>query len=384
MRKTVCIGSLNTCIRRNLDARRLKKYFELNGYEIVERPADAAYTFVFTCAFTKSASSPNLEEIKQLAKMSTEVVVCGCLPAIEAKELEKIFSGKTIIADELDKINEYFPENKIKLSDVKDENTEQANYLFSDRQRNIIASYLNNEAKVGFDRILRIAHGCMGNCSYCVIRKATGKLKSKPLNECLNEYEGLLKGKVESILIDAEDTGAYGLDIGVTFINLLSNLLSLNDEYRQYPKLYLRSFNPVWVVRYRDELSAMVDRANIIKINCPIQSGSARILKLMKRYANIELIGESLCIIRKKHRQIHLDTHLIIGFPTEKDEDLIATIDLCKKIEFDSVELYGYSDREDTVAHQLYGKIPKEIISRRLETAKEAFEKEGTNVIRYE
>jgi MiaB/RimO family radical SAM methylthiotransferase len=384
MCKKVCIGSLNSCIRRNLDANRLKTYFEINGYEFVQLPQEADYTFVFTCAFTDATADPNIREIEVLAKNPGELFVCGCLPAIDPNKLSKVFAGKTIITSELDKIDEFFPDHNVKFSQVKDTDTELMNYVFSERSKNVLVSLYNSNVKAGYEKILRISNGCLGTCSYCAIRKATGKLVSKPLAMCREEYTSLITKGAESIIIEAEDTGAYGIDINLTIADLFREIAEVNWHHDAYPRLFLENFHPIWITRYEKKLLPIFGLTNVKRVNCPIQSASRPILKKMNRYANTESMEKSLLAFRKNHPSVHINTHVIIGFPSEIEADVMTTVDFCKRIHFDSIDLYTYSNRDGTEASRMEGQIPAAVITERIKIAQKAFLNDDIDIIVHE
>jgi len=253
--KKVFIGADMACGRRKLDAQRIANYFTKNGYEIVTNPKKAEIIIVFTCSVTNVIDDLSLNYVKKFKEYDTELVVAGCLSAIQPKRLAQIFNGKTIVTEDLnqnpEKIDSLFPENKIKFRDIEDtnivgvQNIEQGNRFekikkivtsqhlgpslilimtvmmgsISDRIIRYILEKLFGE-KPGLYYyhkllnppvyIIRLSWGCTGDCSYCGIKKAVGIHKSKPLDECVKEFKiGLEKG-FTSFVLTGDDTGAYG------------------------------------------------------------------------------------------------------------------------------------------------------------------------------
>lgn len=195
---------------------RVANYFILNKNKIVTDSKKADIIILFTCGFTKIKENENIKAIEEFKKKNGELYILGCLSAIAPQSLKKIFNGKVLSSKNLDKIDKFFPEFKIKFNDVPDAN-------------NIYNSVNNNKEK---QAILRIANGCLGHCTFCAIRFATGELRSKPLKNCVNEYKCLLEKGFKKFIINSEDCGFYGIDIGYTLSELLEHLSSINHDYK--------------------------------------------------------------------------------------------------------------------------------------------------------
>jgi len=207
-------------------------------------------------------------------------------------------------------------------------------------------------------------------CSFCCIRFATGKLKSKPIDKIVEELKiGLKKGHKLFQLV-CEDVGCYGIDFGTTFPILLKNLLDVRGDYQ----LILIDFGGYWLVKYYDELLPLFMK-NPIKIRelyVSLQSGSNKILRAMKRPEKIEEVKAKLLELKKKLPKLTLRTTVIVGFPGETEEDFRQTLDVLKKIDFAVVELNKYSDRPGTAASRIKDKVPQETIDRRTRDIKQA------------
>jgi len=393
------------CELRGLDTSRLIRYFKLNTCQIIENPHAADYIVLFTCSFTMKAGMMSLNLIKHFNRYKGELIVAGCLPAILPKKLNQIFKGKSILTKNLYEIDKIFPDFLIKFSDI----TEDAHkgrfsrfsvydkcsitirdiftslYFFSKERRfikfpyhkipEIIRDTLHYKLlrmKVAKDRkkrgekdypILRVSRGCINNCSYCSIRYATGKLKSKPLDACLSEYKKLLDEGHRHFKLAADDLGNYGYDINSSLGELFDKMTELDKNLNV--TWCLISLRPVWIVKYQSTLLKMIKEGKITTLECPVQSGSERILKLMHRYSNIKKTVAALEAFKKTNPNLWLVTHIMVGFPSETEEDFLASLELIKKGIFNSIIPVCYSRMEITPSSKMKDQVDFKTIKRR-------------------
>ena len=212
---------------------------------------------------------------------------------------------------------------------------------------------------------IKVAVGCMEECSYCAIRTAVGPLHSKSLDRIGVEFdEGLALGRTEFKLIGA-DVGAYGQDIGLSCVDLLECLFRRPGDFR----LTIHDFHPRWLVRYEESLvpllAANADRVRLLIL--PVQSGSERVLSLMRRCGTAAELEHSLRALRAAAPGLVLGTHVLVGFPGETDEDLNDSRRLLELVQFERVDIYRYADRPKTTAPTLPGKVPEEVKEARVE-----------------
>ncbi len=217
---------------------------------------------------------------------------------------------------------------------------------------------------------IRVSWGCNNNCSYCGIRSAVGRLHSKPLETCRNELlEGLGKGLTDFEII-ADDVGAYGLDIGLTFPDLLNVLCDVQGDY----DLRVWNLSPVWLVRYLAELIPSFQNGKILEVHCPVQSGSSGILKAMNRYSNVVEIGNAIGKLRSVAPQLRLTTDIILGFPGETEADVEKTIEFIRSTRFRMIDIFIYYDGRNTPASRMQDKISPSLVEQRLRKIRRALE----------
>jgi tRNA A37 methylthiotransferase MiaB len=412
-KKKIFIYGILTCNRRKLDAQKIQEYFIRNNYEIVNNPKDANIIILSSCAYSNKNAKKSLELTKKFLKFNTRLIVTGCLPEIDKEELLKFFNGEIISTQSIDKFDIIFPENKVKIKDIEDANIplENANvhvliyYLNNIFKKfnisnktfnNISESFLKNmiednsvncheniikyftykflkeklnpNISVHKDSFfIRPSWGCLGNCSYCVIKKAIGPLKSKPLDSIIAEFNKGLNQGYKNFIFDADDLGAYGVDIGSNFVEMLDNITEIQGDYL----IHLRYIQPIWIVKYLNDFIKVLKKGKIKSLGSAIQSGSPRILKLMNRYPDTEKIKNSFLKIKIAYPNLLLATECIIGFPSETNEEFEETLNVIKEISFDWGYIIPFSCRLGSKAENLDFKIPKEEILNRIKNVKE-------------
>jgi len=389
--KKVFIYRTESCSRRKLDAKKFSDYFIKNGYNVVDSPVKADLIIFVTCAYIDDLAEESLRKVKEFKKYDAELIVAGCLPIIEKENLAEIFDGTVIPTKDIDVIDDFFKQNNIKFGDVNDSNTLWINF-----SKNKFLGFLKNlfkkskflfnsyNAFTGFitkrifgvssinygywlkysgrTQYLRIAWGCPGNCSYCAVKAAIGDLRSKPIDQCIDEFKIGLKNGKNYFILAADDVGSYGLDDKKTFIDLLSKITENKGNF----EIEIESINPRWVVKYIDDLESIVKKGKIKRICSSIQSGSNRILKMMNRYSDIDQIKNAYLKLKNANDEVIFGTEYILGFPSETDEEFKQTLDFLKEINFNWIIIHPYSDRSGTKAENFSPKIPNDVINKRI------------------
>jgi len=211
---------------------------------------------------------------------------------------------------------------------------------------------------------LMLSRGCQGQCTYCGIPFAVGPLKSLPLERIVNNFRSILAQGNRVIGLVATDVGSYGQDNGSSVVELFRRLFAFDEKFQ----LIINDFNPRWLVKYSDDLIDLF-AANAEKIDyilMPIQSGSEKILSLMQRRHTASEVREHMLALKKAVPGIRIGTHVMVGFPGEKEEDFDATLDFLKSLDFYYLKVFKYDDRPRIAAAKLSDKVPENIKRRRL------------------
>jgi len=208
---------------------------------------------------------------------------------------------------------------------------------------------------------IKISTGCRGNCSYCSIKQSRGEICSKPIKAVIKEFKaGLQQGYSDFALIGT-DIGDYGKDMGTDLLDLLKAIVRLVGQFQ----VRLRNVNPRWLIPSAPQFCDLLTSGKISYIESPIQSCSNRILKLMNRGYRAEDYLDAMRKIRSTCPRVFLKSQIIVGFPSESDEDFRKFLKLYESKLFNYVDVFPYSNRPNTRASTMLNQVPYEIIMKR-------------------
>ena len=399
------------CEQRSLDAKKILTYLSKNDHKIIYNPKKADIIIFITCAFIDRLEKFSLEKIKEFQKYNAELIVAGCLPSISKEKLSEIFNGRTLSTKDLEKIDSIFPNHKIKFNEIKDANKFPLNIdekttigltrkilgefkviekiygkikeqifkkIFKERNQIIARDFKNYKAMINrkFYHI-RTSDGCLSNCSYCAIKKAIAPFHSKPVNQCLEELKQGLELGYKNIVLDADDIGVWGIDIGSKLPKLLDEMTKITGDFQ----IFIRSLNPRWLIKYFDELEEIIKSKKIAQIYIALQSGSPRILNLMNRYSDVNKLKNAFKRLKEIYPDLIFDTDVIIGFPTETEEDFRQTLNSIKDTKIDTGLVIAFSLKAGTKAEKIEPKIDKKVILQRMKYSKRFLRNIGYKVI---
>jgi tRNA A37 methylthiotransferase MiaB len=394
--KSVCIAFGLGCPRAQVDTARLCEYVRANGWSIADRLEEADLVFVTTCGYDAEQEKRSfnlLNSADRRRKAGSRLVVVGCLAGIDEAGLRATFDADLVppkCGAELDAILGA----TVKLCDVSDPNEiepyiKRASRCFDDTERHPDDGRFKAQARSALVRSgirellvrggrnrkhtylwptervfsIRVAEGCMGECTYCAIRFAAGPLHSKPLRTVLAEFDaGLARGYTQFKLI-AGDLGCYGQDVGTNVAELLSAMMGRSADFQ----LTLLDFDLKWFITYSDALVDLFARhqARVRFLAVPLQSGSERTLQHMRRGHTAEDAERALLALRKACPDMVLGTHVLVGFPGETERDFEDTLNVLRAVRFDRVDFYDYQDRPRTEASAMPDKVPRDVIKSR-------------------
>jgi MiaB/RimO family radical SAM methylthiotransferase len=361
------------CEQRRLDAERVRQYLTQNAVDVVTGPESADYVILVTCAVddrNEERSIARLQELVELAPTS-KVIVGGCLPAISPTKVDsrvyRVFSPRSLEA--LDTV--FGDQFRVPMAAIPDQNKSSYDISRESAGASDDAREEYERAKLGFK--IRINQGCLLSCSYCVIRKATGRLQSMPVGAIRDQLEQAVRHGEKTVMLVGGDTGAYGLDIGTTLTALLDTLLRYGGEF----KLYIHDFNVNWLIKDLQDFVGVIARdgrdRRLAGISFPVQSGSDRILRRMMRPYKSADVVRSLALVKYHAGSLALGTHVIVGFPGETDADFRLTMELLNAVEFDFMTCFPYSEHPDSRSAEFDGKVGRHAVDERLEALRREF-----------
>jgi MiaB/RimO family radical SAM methylthiotransferase len=210
---------------------------------------------------------------------------------------------------------------------------------------------------------LKIVTGCDGRCTYCAIRFAKGRVTSKPFVEIRREFAAALSRGYRHFVLVGDEISAYGRDLAAQ-----TTVLDVVDMLSRHPKveaIYPESFTPDFMIAYFDKIQNLLAGGKIPVFCSSVQSGSNRILRLMKREYTVEEFTACMQDIRINNPALSLRTEIIVGFPGETDDDFAASHRLVARLKPDFVRAHIYEDRPSTPASRMPDKIPENVKHRR-------------------
>ena len=334
------------CSKNLVDTEMMIGLLSNNKFEIVNDETQADILIINTCGFIESAKQEAIDTILEMAKYKKMgnckyLVATGCLVQRYKKDLEKLLPEVDLFIS-IDEYDEFW--NKIKkLIDNKNEKVEtKLNYL--DR----IITTGNTTA------YLKIAEGCSNFCTYCAIPYIRGKYISRKYEDIIKEAKQLAKKGIKEIIIIAQDTTKYGMDIyGKPRLNELIKDISEIESIKWVRFLYA----------YPESITE--ELINEVKCNekvckyfdIPIQHISDNILKKMNRKSTGKDIKELVKKLRNEIPDVILRTSLIVGFPGETDDEFEELLDFVKETKFDKLGVFMYSKEEGTPAAKFSNQV---------------------------
>lgn len=337
------------CSKNLVDSEVLLTQLKGNNIEAEHEASDdnANIVVINTCGFIDNAKQESIDTILRYVDAKEEgllekVYVTGCLSHRYKDELAKEIEG----------VDAWYGTMDLPLL-LKKFNADYKHELLGERITTTNRHYA----------YMKISEGCDRPCSFCAIPLMRGGHKSKPIEDLVKEAKNLVKNGTKEILLIAQDSTYYGLDL-YGKRNLAELLQKLSDvdglEWIRLHYAFPSGF-PTEV------LDVMANRPNICKyLDIPLQHGSSKMLKLMRRGIDRPKTEELLAAIRERVPNIAIRTTMIVGHPGETDEDFEQLLDFTKKSRFERLGAFTYSHEEDTHAYSMNDDVPEEIKQQRV------------------
>ena len=350
------------CSKNLIDTEVAIGMFKNNNYKIVNNPEDADIIVINTCGFIESAKEEAINTILEMAEYKNKrckyLIAMGCLVQRYYDELIKSLPEVDLFI----KIDEY---NKLwdKIEDLLKRDIVEKSKTKSSKKISEIKPLPMPTFNEFYERVvttgknyayLKIGEGCSNKCTYCAIPYIRGPFVSRKMEEILQEAEMLAKKGIKELIVIAQDTTKYGVDIYGE-----SKLSELLDKLSKINGIEWIRFLYSYPERITDELIETVAKNEKIAkyFDIPIQHISNSILKKMNRRTNKEDIINIIQKIRKQIPNVTLRTSIIVGFPGETKEDFEELLEFVKTTKFDKLGTFMYSKEEGTPA----AKLPEQI-----------------------
>jgi len=331
------------CTANKSDASLVKGLLREESHEIVEKIDDSNVIILLTCTVIGTTEQRMLSRLREFKKTGKKIIVTGCMASAQSDLVKSIVPNAQLLS----------PQYVYNILDLLDDKK----VSFKTRNKTLLPKYYANIAAP-----ISIAEGCMFSCSYCITSIARGKLKSYPIDEIVQDVCSALRQGCKEIQLTAQDTGSYGLDLDHNLGELLTSVCKVKGKYR----IRVGMMNPYIVLKNFDSILQVFDDKKIYKfLHIPVQSGDNDILKKMNRKYTVDDFLGIIKKFREKYIDLTISTDIIVGFPTETDEQFQHTIDLLKTVKPDITNITRYSARPFTKAKVMEGRIRTEIAKER-------------------
>ena len=307
------------------------------GHTLATSPSESDLNLIVTCSVKDTTANKMMYRIKSLK--TKPLIVAGCLAKAEQNNVEKFVENASLLG----------PNSLGKTLDVINST------LMGKKQ---IALEDSDLSKVGLPKvrlnsavgIVEIASGCMSECTFCQTKLAKGDLSSYRLGDIVRQVQTEIKEGCKEVWLTSTDNGCYGFDIGTDLPTLVNAVSEIPKDFM----IRVGMMNPMYMSRIKQNLIESYDNEKVFKfLHIPVQSGSDKVLNDMKRGHTSETFREIVKKTKERFENFTISTDVIVGFPSETEEDFQKTITLLDETKPDVVNLSKYSARPGTDAAEL-------------------------------
>jgi MiaB-like tRNA modifying enzyme len=314
------------------EGRDLERQLSSLGHVPAASYEEAEVVVVNTCTVIKPTELKIMKRMRVVVQDGKSLVIAGCMASVQREEVSSEFPEAMIIAPK--EYGDFAPRFEAKFG--------RGPGHFSLDLSPITA-------------IIPIAQGCLGSCTYCITKKARGTLESYPQERLVEEAQIHVSNGARELLVTAQDTGCYGLDIGTNLGGLLSHLVQIEGDF----KIRVGMMNPDSLAMVIDDLIPAWSNPKVYKfLHLPVQTGSDRMLAAMGRSYSVADFERQAASFRAAFPDMSLSTDIITGFPGETDEDHLSSMELIERIRPSIVNVTRYSPRPGTPAARSKNQVP--------------------------
>ena len=344
----ICLETLG-CKVNTYETEVMKSIFIENGNLIVGINDNPDVVVINTCTVTNQSDSKSRKIIRQAKRLNPEsiIIVAGCMTQLHQDKIKAlkidILIGNKDKSQILNLLNEYLQTKKpiTKFYNLNETDFEDMTINnFTGRTRAFV----------------KIQDGCNNFCSYCIIPYVRGRIRNKDINTAVNEIQDLVNNGYKEVVLTGIHTGSYGTGTNYNLVTLIQKISLIEKLKRiRISSIEITEITP----EFLNELKVNNKICNHLHI--PIQNGSDAVLKMMNRKYNLTKYKAIIKEIRSIRPEINITTDLIVGFPTETDEDFKNTINVVKEIGFGKIHVFPFSKRNGTAAANLNNQVSNEV-----------------------
>ncbi|WP_295937409.1 tRNA (N(6)-L-threonylcarbamoyladenosine(37)-C(2))-methylthiotransferase MtaB [uncultured Alistipes sp.] len=333
----------------------IARQFEQGGFVRVDANAEADICVINSCSVTEHADKKCRNLIRKLHRRnpSAIIAVTGCYAQLKPQDIATI-EGVDIVLSNNDK-GELFK----RVVELTGKGRTQVYSCETDDITSFFAAFSSGDRTRAF---LKVQDGCDYKCAYCTIHYARGASRNMPIAELVEEARQIVAGGQKEIVITGINTGDFGRTTGEKFIDLLRAL----DKVEGIERYRISSIEPNLLT---DEIIAFCAASPKVMhhFHIPLQSGSDRILGLMRRRYTTARFGERIAAVRALMPDAFIGIDVIVGFPGETEEDFRTTYDFLAGLEPAFLHIFPFSERPGTPAVDMPGKVQPSVVTRRVE-----------------
>ena len=361
-RKLTCHVTTFGCQMNEKDSEKLLGILETIGYEEVETE-EADFLIFNTCTVRENANTKlygHLGQVKKMKERNPQMMIglCGCMMQ-EEHVIEKIRSSYKFV----DII--FGTHNIFKLAELLKARVDSKGMIVDIwKDTDQIVEDLPSDRKFSFKCGVNIMYGCNNFCSYCIVPYVRGRERSRDPEAIISEIRQLVADGVVEVMLLGQNVNSYGknLEHPITFAQLLERI----EQIEGLERIRFMTSHPKDL---SDELIEVMGKSKKIckHLHLPVQSGSSKILKKMNRHYTKEQYLELVEKIRRSVPDVSLTTDIIVGFPGETEEDFEETMDIVRKVRYDSAFTFIYSKRTGTPAAVMEDQVPEDVVKNRFD-----------------
>ncbi|HEX2107443.1 MAG TPA: tRNA (N(6)-L-threonylcarbamoyladenosine(37)-C(2))-methylthiotransferase [Nitrososphaera sp.] len=327
------------CSANMADSEMISGLLKDAGYEIANTKSESSLNLIVTCSVKDTTEHKMMSRIRTMVKSGKPLVIAGCLPKADKLKIESSSPSASLIGpNSIDKAPDAVRSalSGGRLVALKDSPRDKVN---------IPRIRLNPVVS-----IVEIANGCMSECTFCQTKIAKGWLRSYRIGDIVRQIKADIQSGCKEVWLSSTDNGCYGRDMDSNLVDLLQECCSIEGSF----KIRVGMMNPMYLPEILDRMVCLFsENDKLFKfLHIPVQSGSDRVLRKMKRGHTSKIFIDAVQAFRERIPEMTISTDIIVGFPSETDDDFKQTVDLLERTQPDVVNISRYAARPGTKASQ--------------------------------
>ncbi|WP_020529140.1 tRNA (N(6)-L-threonylcarbamoyladenosine(37)-C(2))-methylthiotransferase MtaB [Flexithrix dorotheae] len=334
----------------------ISRMFQEKGYQKVDFSDTPDIFIINTCSVTENADKKCKKIVREAKAISPNsyVTIIGCYAQLKPKEISEIQGVDAVLGAAekfrlIELLDGFVKEREVKVlaSEISEANTFVSGYSINDRTRTF----------------LKVQDGCNYNCTFCTIPLARGKSRSDTMENVIKNAREIAATEVKEVVLTGVNLGDYGIIDGrrqLKFFDLVKEL----DQVEGIDRIRISSIEPNLLTNEIIEYVSVSDRF-VPHFHIPLQSGSDKLLKLMRRRYERDLYVNRVAKIKEVMPHCCIGVDVIIGFPGETDEDFLETYNFLNELDISYLHVFTYSERPNTEAIELEGVVPMKVRNQR-------------------